>query len=65
LGTPESTHKLAWCEMEGITRAVFTDCGSRIVGTDGRCVAARVRRLGREHGVVASIAYDGLSLAVP
>jgi hypothetical protein len=51
--------------MEGITRAVFTDCGSRIVGTDGRCVAARVRRLGREHGVVASIAYDGLSLAVP
>jgi phosphoribosyl 1,2-cyclic phosphodiesterase len=57
--------QLAWCEMEGITRAVFTHCGSQIVGADGRSVAAQVRRLGREHGVVASVAYDGLSLAVP
>ncbi len=57
--------QLEWCKTEGVTRAVFTHCGSQIVGADGRSVAARIRRVGREHDVVASIAYDGLSLAIP
>ncbi len=57
--------QLEWCEMEGVTRAVFTHCGSQLVGADGRSVAARIRWLGREHGVAASIAYDGMSLTVP
>ena len=52
------------CQTEGVTWAVFTHCGSQIVGADGRSVAARIRRLGREHGVAARIAYDGLSLIV-
>jgi phosphoribosyl 1,2-cyclic phosphodiesterase len=56
--------QLDWCQTEGIARAVFTHCGSQIVGADGRSVGARVRRLGREHGVAARIAYDGLSLTV-
>ncbi len=54
--------QLVWCQTEGVTRAVFTHCGSQIVGADGRSIAARIRRLGREHEVAARIAYDGLFL---
>jgi phosphoribosyl 1,2-cyclic phosphodiesterase len=57
--------QLDWCQKEGIAQAVFTHCGSQIVGADGRSVAARIRCFGREHGIAARIAYDGLSLIVP
>jgi phosphoribosyl 1,2-cyclic phosphodiesterase len=56
--------QLEWCQAEGIPRAIFTHCGSQIVGADGRSVAARIRRLGREHGVAASIATDDLRLSI-
>jgi phosphoribosyl 1,2-cyclic phosphodiesterase len=35
--------QLDWCQKEGIAQAVFTHCGSQIVGADGRSVAARIR----------------------
>lgn len=57
--------QLGWCQVEGVTRAVFTHCGRQIVGADGRSIAARVRRLGRECGVTASVAHDGLLLTAP
>lgn len=57
--------QLGWCREEGVTRAIFTHCGSEIVNGDGRRTAARIRRLGSERGVDARIAHDGLSLTLP
>ncbi len=57
--------QLGLCQAEGVTRAIFTHCGSQIVGADGRSVAAWIRRLGREHGVAARFAYDGMRCTVP
>jgi len=41
---------------------VFTHCGSQIVAGDGRSLGAAVWNLGRERGVKARIACDGLEL---
>jgi len=57
--------QLRWCGEEGVQRAIFTHCGSGIVGGDGRKIAARVRRLGAEQGIIASIAHDGLTISLP
>jgi phosphoribosyl 1,2-cyclic phosphodiesterase len=56
--------QLSWCEAEGVARAIFTHCGSGIVKSDTRRIEARVKGLGEEHGVVASVAYDGLTLSL-
>ena len=50
--------------MQGVPRAIFTHCGSQIVGGDGRVLGALVRRLGRERGIEARIAYDGMQLSL-
>ena len=57
--------QIGWCAAEGVKRAIFTHCGSGIVGADGRDVAAKVRRLGAARGVTASLAYDGMTLSLP
>ncbi len=56
--------QLGWCEKAGVNRAIFTHCGSGIVRSDGRTISARIRRLGLEHGVAASMAHDGLRLSL-
>jgi phosphoribosyl 1,2-cyclic phosphodiesterase len=56
--------QLHWCDVERVPRAVFTHCGTEILSADGRRVGARVRALGRERGVAAAIARDGLELTV-
>ncbi len=57
--------QLGWCAAEGVGNAIFTHCGSGIVGGDGRRVNALLRRLAREQGVTARIAYDGLRVTLP
>jgi phosphoribosyl 1,2-cyclic phosphodiesterase len=57
--------QLEWCASAGISRAVFTHCGSEIVKGDARAVAAAVRALGSERGIEALIAHDGLELSLP
>lgn len=52
--------QLTWCEKEGVPEAIITHCGSPIVEGDERTLGARLRRWGRERGVVARFAYDGL-----
>jgi phosphoribosyl 1,2-cyclic phosphodiesterase len=52
--------QLRWCKEEHVPEAIFTHCGSQIVKGDGRRLGAIVRRLGREHGIVARIAHDGM-----
>jgi phosphoribosyl 1,2-cyclic phosphodiesterase len=56
--------QLDWCAAANVPRAVFTHCGSEIVKGDARGVAARVRTLGRDRGVRAEIAHDGLELTL-
>lgn len=54
--------QLGWCAAQGVRDAIFTHCGSGIVGGDGRRVGALLRRLGREQGVTARFAHDGLRI---
>jgi phosphoribosyl 1,2-cyclic phosphodiesterase len=54
--------QLAWCRAAGVRRAVFTHCGTEVVRQDPDAVEERVRALGREHGVDAGLAYDGLEM---
>lgn len=56
--------QLGWCQAEGVARAIFTHCGSPVVKGDARRIEARIRTLGEEHGVEASVAYDGLTLSL-
>ena len=46
-------------------RAIFTHCGSGIVRSDAREIAARIADFGKAHGIEANIAYDGLALTFP
>jgi phosphoribosyl 1,2-cyclic phosphodiesterase len=64
IGHAPISAQLGWCEAEGVTRAIFTHCGSGLVKSDARRIAARVSALGEEHGVDASLAYDGLTLSL-
>jgi len=57
--------QLQWCGAEGVRRAIFTHCGSGIVGGDGRKIAACVRKLGAAQGVDASLAHDGMTVTLP
>jgi phosphoribosyl 1,2-cyclic phosphodiesterase len=57
--------QLQWCGEEGVKRAIFTHCGSGIVGGDGRTIAARVRKLAAARGVEAGLAYDGMTIELP
>ena len=64
IGHASERDQLDWCRDEGVSQAVITHCGSQIVKTDARTVAARIQTLGRERGVQVVIAHDGLKLMV-
>jgi phosphoribosyl 1,2-cyclic phosphodiesterase len=61
--TPIRT-QLDWCTVHAVRRAIFTHCGSQIVGGDGRSLGAHVRRLGRGCSVEARVAHDGMKLSL-
>lgn len=48
LGHAPVRSQLDWCRAQSVTRAVFTHCGSQIVGGDEWLLGALVRHLGRE-----------------
>jgi phosphoribosyl 1,2-cyclic phosphodiesterase len=56
--------QLDWCRAEGVAHAVFTHCGSQIVAGDRRRTEARIAGLGRESGVEARVAHDGMVLVL-
>lgn len=62
IGHAAISAQLDWCAAEGVLHAIFTHCGSGIVGSDGRRMNALVRRLGNERGIDARLAHDGLTL---
>jgi phosphoribosyl 1,2-cyclic phosphodiesterase len=53
--------QIGWCAEEGVPRAFITHCGVQIVAGDERMILSRVRALGEERGVEASIAHDGFT----
>jgi phosphoribosyl 1,2-cyclic phosphodiesterase len=61
--TPIRT-QLGWCQKERVPRAIFTHCGTEIVDGDARRLGARVRKLGRDRGVDAAVAHDGLRIVI-
>ena len=61
--TPIST-QLGWCRDEGVPRAIITHCGSQIVTASPTAIEDAVRALGRERGVRAQIAHDGLEVVI-
>ena len=61
--TPVRT-QLTWCREAGIRRAVITHCGSEIVKGDAAAIGARVKAMGAERGVAATIAEDGMTLVL-
>ncbi len=54
--------QLDWCAEAGLRHAIFTHCGSQVLRAEAH-TAALVEAMGRERGVSASLAYDGLELA--
>jgi hypothetical protein len=61
--TPLRT-QLTWCQKEGVPRAIFTHCGSRIVKGDERTLGAQIRQMAEERNVEAEIAYDGMEVVL-
>lgn len=62
IGHASVATQLEWCRRGGVGRAIFTHCGSAIVRSDRERVDEVVGRLGRERGVDARVACDGLTL---
>jgi phosphoribosyl 1,2-cyclic phosphodiesterase len=57
--------QLHWCRKAHVRQAVFSHCGSQIVGGDARRLNALLVRLGRECDVDARFACDGLRMSFP
>jgi len=56
--------QLGWCAENGVRRAIFTHCGSRVVRADPAEVEARIAAAGASLGVEASLAHDGDAIEV-
>jgi phosphoribosyl 1,2-cyclic phosphodiesterase len=61
--TPIRT-QLGWCAKEGVRAAIFTHCGSEIVGGAARTMRRAVAAFGEARGVDARIAHDGLRIVL-
>jgi phosphoribosyl 1,2-cyclic phosphodiesterase len=64
IGHASVATQLDWCRAAGLRRAIFTHCGSGVVRSPARRAEAVVRSLGRERGIDARLAHDGLALIV-
>lgn len=56
--------QLTWCMKEKVPRAIFTHCGTEIVGGDAGAVDDTVASMAAERGVAAAVARDGLELVL-
>jgi phosphoribosyl 1,2-cyclic phosphodiesterase len=56
--------QLDWCREQGVSRALFTHCGSDIVKREPGEVDAKIRELARERGLQAGVARDGMELTL-
>jgi phosphoribosyl 1,2-cyclic phosphodiesterase len=65
IGHASIVAQLDWCRKAGVSRAIFTHCGSQIVQGDARRLDVLVQRLGRDHGIEACVARAGDRLLFP
>ncbi len=56
--------QLNWCATYKVPRALFTHCGTEIVTGNKPQIEKQIKELGRQVGVKASTAYDGLKLII-
>lgn len=56
--------QLDWCREAGVPRAIFTHCGSEIVGGDEGELASRLRTMAAKRGLTAELAHDGLEVVL-
>ena len=56
--------QLDWCEQCGVGKALFTHCGSEIVGGDEKALQSKVQQMGLERAVHAAIAFDGMKVTL-
>jgi len=56
--------QLGWCLAERVPRAIFTHCGTEITEADPAELVTRVAALGRQKGVEAMVAHDGLKVTL-
>ena len=52
------SEQLSWCRKYGVSRAIFTHCGSEIVTGDVVAIERKIETLVHEMGVQTTIAYD-------
>jgi phosphoribosyl 1,2-cyclic phosphodiesterase len=64
IGHAAVSTQLGWCAQERVARAIITHCGSQIVTAPHARTAAAVKALGKERGVRADLAYDGLRVTL-
>jgi phosphoribosyl 1,2-cyclic phosphodiesterase len=64
IGHTSARTQLGWCRDAGIRCAIVTHCGSEIVKGDTAEVEARVKQMGEERGVEATIARDSMTLVL-
>ena len=60
IGHASIAAQLDWCADEKVSQAIFTHCGSEIVTGDERVLGGKIRRMARERGVRAQVAFDGM-----
>ena len=56
--------QLGWCKKAKIPRAIITHCGTQIVAAKAKVVEEKINELGKERGIKASIAHDGMVVIV-
>jgi phosphoribosyl 1,2-cyclic phosphodiesterase len=59
IGHASIGEQLGWCRKAGVSRTIFTHCGSPIVRAEPRKMNAALQQLGHDHGVEARFACDG------
>ena len=62
VGHTSIEQQIVWCARNEVPRAIFTHCGSQILRGDERHLGAELRRMGRQRGVSARFAHDGMTM---
>lgn len=60
IGHTPIVKQLQWCAHEQVKRVIITHCGSEIVKHDETQMCALIAALGKQYGVKASLAHDGM-----
>ena len=54
--------QLTWCQKESVPHAIITHCGSEIVSSNQRKIAAKLNVMAAERDIDVRIAYDGMKV---